>query len=171
MDAAVPRRIGATMGCWDGRAPGAGGSGAGATGDDAVQVDVDAKLLIPRVEDGQETQLPAQMMARIGAEGEERVGDRLEEDPIETRRVREDERVEIVGHGEDGVNVVDGQHLRPSRLKPRRLCRRLARGAVAMAAGVVGVPVQFREQARGQDGGAVRALEPHDLAEATRRSP
>ena len=55
----------------------------GATGDDAVQVDVEAELLIPRVEDREKAQLAAQMMARIGAEGEERVGDRLEEDLIE----------------------------------------------------------------------------------------
>jgi hypothetical protein len=43
------------------------------------------------VEDGETAQLAAQMMARIGAEGEERVGHRLEEDLIETRLVRKDE--------------------------------------------------------------------------------
>jgi len=75
----------------------------GATGDDAVQVDVEAELLIPRMEDGQKAPLAAQMVARIGAEGEERVGDRLEEDLIQDGLVGEDERVEIVGHGEDGV--------------------------------------------------------------------
>jgi hypothetical protein len=56
-----------------------------ATGDEAVQADVDAELLIPRVEDRHETQLPAQMMAGIGADGEGRVGDRPEEDLIPGR--------------------------------------------------------------------------------------
>jgi hypothetical protein len=69
-------------------------------------VQVEAQLLIPRVEDGQKAQLAAQLMARIGPEGEERVSDRLKEDLTETRLVREDERVEIVGPGEDGVKQV-----------------------------------------------------------------
>lgn len=50
-----------------------------------MQADVDAELLIPRVEDRHETQLPAQMMAGIGADGEGRVGDRPEEDLIPGR--------------------------------------------------------------------------------------
>jgi hypothetical protein len=78
----------------------------GATGNDAVQVDVVAQLLIPCVEDREEAQLAAQMMARIGPKREERVGDRLEEDLIQDGLVGEDERVEIVGHGENGVKDV-----------------------------------------------------------------
>ena len=60
----------------------------GPTGDDAVQVDVVAQLLIPCVEDREEAELPAEMMPRIGPKREKRVGDRLEEDLIETRLVR-----------------------------------------------------------------------------------
>jgi len=87
----------------------------GAPEHDAVQVDVEAELLIPRVEDREHAELAAQVMARIGAEGEEGVGHRLEEDLVQTRLVRQEERVEVVGHGEDGVTVVDGQQLRLPR--------------------------------------------------------
>ena len=74
----------------------------GATGDDAVQVDVEAELLIPRMEDGQKAPLAAQMVARIGAEGEERVGDRLEEDLIQDGIERLARDVEIAARGGQG---------------------------------------------------------------------
>jgi hypothetical protein len=94
---------------------------------------VEAELLIPRVEDRENAELAAQTVARIGPKREERVGDRLEEDLIETRLVREDERVEIVGHGEDGVKVVDGQEFGLSGLEPPGLGEGWARGAVAIS--------------------------------------
>jgi hypothetical protein len=44
---------------------------------------VETELRIPRVEDREKAELAAQTMPRIGAEGQERVGDGLEEDLIE----------------------------------------------------------------------------------------
>ncbi|MBE3065010.1 MAG: hypothetical protein IMZ69_08325 [Spirochaetes bacterium] len=78
------------------------------------------------------------MMPRIGAEGEQRVGDGLEEDLVEAGLVREDDRVEVVWQGEDGVEVVDRQEFGLSGLEPLGLGDGLALGAMAISAGVVG---------------------------------
>src|SRR3972149_7518740 len=76
-----------------------------AAGDEAMEVDVEAQLLVPGMQEGDEADLPAQAMLRVAAESLERLRDGSEEHVEEDFLVVERQRIEEMGQGEDGVVV------------------------------------------------------------------
>ncbi len=110
--------------------------------------------LPPGVEDGDDPQLPAEMPG-IVAEGRQRRRRRLEEQVVDRPRVPLCQGVERVGQGEDHVEVLDRQELRPPRREPAFLGQGLALRAVPTPTGVVGNPdrpaaiARFRVPAQG----------------------
>ena len=108
-----------------------------AGGDQAMEMDVVAELLIPGVQDRGESQLSAQAVLRIGGKLLKRPGDRLKEETVDEPWIVPRERVDLVRQCEDGVEVGHGQQLRPPLLEPLSLGQDLTLGTVAVAAGVV----------------------------------
>ena len=95
--------------------------------------------LAPDVEDGEVADLGAEV-ARIGGDRAQRVGDGLEEETVDDGLVVGGDLGDRRGHGEDDVEVLGGQQVRPSSFEPRGAGQRLTRRTVAVAAGVVPDP-------------------------------
>src|SRR3972149_10409 len=74
-----------------------------AAGDEAMEVDVEAQLLVPGMQEGDEADLPAQAMLRVAAEGLERLRTGSEEPVAEGFLVVERPRVGGVGAIAAGV--------------------------------------------------------------------
>jgi hypothetical protein len=95
------------------------------------------QLLAPGVEDGEETQLGAQMF-RIGGDGAERRGRGLEQQIVNHCLVLQGQVGNGLGQGKDNVEIDDGQELLLTGGDPAGLGQGLALGAMTIAAGVVG---------------------------------
>ena len=92
--------------------------------------------LAPGVEDGEEADLGAEM-ARVGGYRPERVGDGPEEETVDDGLVLGGDLGDRRGHGEDDVEVLDGQQVRPAPFEPRGAGQRLTGRTVPVATGVV----------------------------------
>ena len=105
-------------------------------GQDTMQVGVMVQLLAPGVEDGEATDLGAEM---LGGPGDilERLGDRAKEQPIEEARVLERQRPEVMRQGKDHMAVGGLEDLPLSGGEPCRLGRAVTFGTAAVAAGVI----------------------------------
>jgi hypothetical protein len=102
-----------------------------------VQVEVIDEGLTPGVQHGEEPELTLQAPRWIVSEGLERVGDAVEQQPEQRSLVAEHERVQLVGQGEDEMEVSDGQQILLAFLEPTFSGEGLAFGAVTVAARVV----------------------------------
>jgi len=111
--------------------------GEGATGDDAVQVDVQAEVAAPGVQNGDDAGGAAEMTG-VGGEGAQGRGGGLEQEVVGQAAVVQGDRVEVVRQSEDDVEVGDGKGLGTACGEPALGVGGLALGAVAVAAGVVG---------------------------------
>ena len=74
--------------------------------------------LAPGVEDGEEADLVAEM-ARIGGDRAEHLGDGAEEETVDDGLVLSGDLGDRRGHGEDDVEVLGGQQVRPAPFEPR----------------------------------------------------
>jgi len=104
-------------------------------------MDVVEQLLVPGVQHGGEAELPAQAILGIGGKGLQRLGGTVEEQVVQAARVGRQQVVELVGQGEDVVEVADRQQLRLTVGQPARPGQALALGAMAIAARIVNRPL------------------------------
>jgi len=116
--------------------PALGVRGQSAAGYDAMDMGVMVKGLAPRVQDGDETQLGAQMPG-IRADAQQRPGYGAKEEFIDQAFVLESDGGQWSGQSEDDVIIRHGQHFVLSSLAPERLVQVLAFGAMTIAAGIV----------------------------------
>ena len=91
--------------------------------------------LVPGVQDGNEAQFSTKLVL---AEAKQGLGDGLEQDVEHHGLVTKDHGVELVGQGKDEVEVLCGQKLRLSRLKPAFPWYVLTGGAVSVTAAMIG---------------------------------
>jgi len=81
-------------------------------------------------------------MLRIRGDREQRVGDGLEEQIVDDGLVLIGKIAQLLGQGEDDVEVVDREELRLAGFEPALRGTRLALRTVAVATGVVGVAIR-----------------------------
>ena len=110
--------------------------GQGASGHDAVEMEMEQEGLAPGVEDGRDAELSAQVLG-IARRGLERLAGCGEEQVVEEAGPPEGQAMELVGERKDDVEVGDGEEIGAPGLEPVLLGEELALGAVAVAAGVV----------------------------------
>ncbi len=129
------------------------------------------------MEDGSDAERPAgwgREEPGIAGEGSERVGGGAEEEAVDHTGSVERQGAELVGQGEDDVEVIDGEKVSAARFKPVRLSQCLALRAVTVAAGVIhGAPVPasetlFEVAAEGR-GAALAESTDHLVLNATHR--
>ena len=92
--------------------------------------------LAPGVEDGEEADLGAEV-AGVGGDGAQRLGHGPEEETVDDGLVLDGDLGDRRRHGEDDVEVLGGQQVRPAPLEPRGAGQGLTARTVAVAAGVV----------------------------------
>ena len=95
------------------------------------------QALPPGVQHGDHADLGAEML-RIGGDGTHGLRRRLEQDVVDDRLVLQGDGGDRRRHGEDDVEVRDGQQLGLSVDEPLRARQTLALRAVPVAAGIVG---------------------------------
>jgi hypothetical protein len=123
---------------------------------DAVQVRMEMKVLSPGVKHGEQADLRAQMLG-IAGDGEERFRYGAEEKIVDCVFVVERNAGDLLGDGEDHVEVFGGQQFGIALLDPPGTCFSLAFGAMPVAAGAVsdvseltvGTPFDSAAQDRG----------------------
>jgi len=106
--------------------------------DDHVDVGVKAHVAAPGVEDGHVAHRRPQVLG-VGGELPYRLAGSPEEQLVELARVLQHQRIELCGDGEHGMEVFHIQHILLPLSYPLLLSHRLALGAVAVPAGVVGL--------------------------------
>ena len=119
------------------REPGGVIRGESAGGDNAVQMGVEGEILGPRVEDQQEAGKGAEE-AGIGGEFEQGLGAGLEQQVVERAGMAEEKGAQAVRHGEDDMEMRDGEDAGQRAFNPLGAFTPLAFWAVAIAAGIVG---------------------------------
>jgi hypothetical protein len=101
-----------------------------------MQVGVIEERLGPGVEEGEQAD-PSAQVAAVGGGFEESLGDGVEEPVVERPGLAPEEGAELLGDGEDQVEVRHRQELGHARLDPACRGQGLALGAVAVTARVV----------------------------------
>ena len=105
-----------------------------AAGNDAVQVRMEVQVLPPTMQDGEETEFQTEA---FGRDDEQSLGGGAEENAVDDLLVVEGQRGDLLGEGEDHVEVLDGQQFGAAVLKPLLARDALALGAMAVAAGAI----------------------------------
>ena len=126
-----------------------------AAGDEAVQVRVIVEVLPPSVKDGSDTGLCAEVFF-VGAEFHEGFRNGSKKQIIHLRLILHEDDVQIVGYGENSVEILHVQEVLSLLIEPLLLSESLAFRAVAVATGVVGdflepalaAPVDVRAKCR-----------------------
>jgi hypothetical protein len=101
---------------------------------DAMQMRVNEQELGPGMQDGGDRDRDAKPTAGDLLQG---LGDGGEQEAIGHPRGGEEERVQLGGHGEDDMKVLDGEQVAALRFDPPHGLEALALGAMAIATGVV----------------------------------
>src|SRR5450756_3255699 len=94
------------------------------------------RVLTPGVKHREKPDLRAEM-SRIGSDGAQRLGGRLEQDLVDRAGILEGNRGDLVGNGEDDMEILRVEKLLPPSLDPFCSGEPLALGATAGAAAVV----------------------------------
>jgi len=102
---------------------------------------VGIELLVPGMQDGDESHLSAQAVSGVTAEAQEGFGDRGKQDSEHGFLIAENDGIKLVGEREYGVKVAHRQKFRLAGFKPSFARDVLALGAVSIAAGVIGDPL------------------------------
>ena len=92
------------------------------------------QILTPGVEHGEEADGGSQMLG-VAGDGQQGLGGSSEQDAIDDFGVVKADGGDLLGHGEDDVEVGNGEQLGGARLEPFEARRGLALGTVAIAAG------------------------------------
>jgi hypothetical protein len=98
-----------------------------------VEVGVKGQILIPCVQNSRKTDVGTQPLPRESAV-EQCTRSTLEEHSVHKSLVVEDQRVELMGKGEDDVEIVGGKEPLESLLDPSGFLQPLALGAMAVTA-------------------------------------
>ena len=98
-----------------------------------------AEGLTPGVKYREKPDLRAEM-SRIGSDGAQRLGGRLEQDLVDRAGILEGNLGDLVGNGEDDMEILSIEKLLPPSLDPFRSREPLALGATAGTAAVVSDP-------------------------------
>jgi hypothetical protein len=107
-----------------------------ATGNDAVQVRMEMKILSPGVQHTEETERHAET-PRIGGNAEQGLRGDAEKDLIDHLFVIEGDVGDGLGQGEDHVEILGGQQLGLPLFEPLGARQSLTLGTVPVAAGAV----------------------------------
>jgi hypothetical protein len=99
-----------------------------------------AEILSPSVKHREKTDLGAEMPA-IGGDGAQRLGGRVKQDSVDRAGILEGDRGDLVGNGEDDVEILRIEKLFLACLDPFCPGERLALGATAGSTAVVGNPL------------------------------
>src|SRR6202043_2551019 len=110
-----------------------------AAGHDAVEMGMIAEGLTPGVKHREKPDLRAEM-SRIGSDGAQRLGGRLEQDLVDRAGILEGNLGDLVGNGEDDMEIVGSEAPPPPSLDPFRSGEPLALGATAGTTAVVSDP-------------------------------
>jgi hypothetical protein len=98
-----------------------------------------AEILTPSVKHREEPDLRAEM-SPIGSDGAQRLGGRLEQDLVGCAGILEGNRCDLVGNGEDDMEILRIEKFPPPSLDPFRSGEPLALGATAGTAAIVSDP-------------------------------
>lgn len=98
------------------------------------------EVLSPSVKHSEESDLRAEMPG-IGRDGPQGLGGRAEQDIVYRAGILEGNRGNLAGNGEHDMEMLRVEKLRPPGLNPFRPRERLALGAAARPAAVVGDPL------------------------------
>ena len=107
-----------------------------ATGDDAVQMGMEMKVLSPGVQQRQTAELCTEVL-RVSAERQQCFGSGAKQHPVDGAAILKRQRSQLVWNGEDDVEVLHVEHLPLARLEPRRPGRPLTLGTMPIPARVV----------------------------------
>ena len=99
-----------------------------------------AEVLPPGVKHREKPDLRTEM-SPLGSNGSQSLGGRVEQDIVDRAGILEGDRGDLVGNGEDNMEILRVEKLRPPSLDPFRPGERLALGATARTAAVVGDPL------------------------------
>lgn len=111
-----------------------------ATGNEAMQMKMGIKHLVPAVQNGDKSQFASKPIFGIMTECEQGLGHCFEQDIEHDLLIGNNHRVELVGQGKDGMEIGERQKLLFSCLEPSFPGHILACGAVAVSARVIGNP-------------------------------
>jgi hypothetical protein len=120
-----------------------------ASGDEAVDMRMVGERSRPGMQDGQDTDQPADIV-RVCRELDQGVGGGLHEEGVQSLLVTPDDVAKFLGQGEDDVKVGYGQEFLTAFVEPSLDVIAMALGATAVSAGVVGV-VLFSTVRAGKD--------------------
>jgi hypothetical protein len=98
------------------------------------------QILSPRVQNGQDTDLGAEVLG-IGGDLQQGFRGGLEENSVDHPRILQGDGTDCFREREDHVKVLDGQQLRCSRIQPSGRSRSLALGTMTVATRVVSDPL------------------------------
>ena len=101
-----------------------------------MQVWMMDERLAPGVQDGEEADLGAEV-AGVGGDRAQRLGDGAEEQSVDDGLVLRGDLGDSRGHGEDDVEILGGQQVRPTSFEPLGARQRLTGRTVAIATRVV----------------------------------
>src|SRR6266568_1506736 len=99
-----------------------------------------AEILTPGVKHREKPDLRAEMPP-IGSDGPQCLGGHVEQDLVDRAGILEGNRGDLVGNGEDDMEILRIEKLRPPSLDPFRPGERLALGAAARTAAIVRDPL------------------------------
>jgi hypothetical protein len=105
-------------------------------------MDVVAQGLVPGVQDRRDAERAAEAALGIGPEFQKRLRHRAKENVVDRRLVAKRDGIKLMRKREDKMEVRDRQKFFLPGLKPPRRGQRLALRAMAVAAGVVGGPLE-----------------------------
>ena len=98
-----------------------------------------AEILTPSVKHSEKPDLRAEM-SPIGSNGAQRLGSCVEQDLVDRAGILEGNRGDLIGNGEDDMEILRIEKLLPPSLDPFRSGEPLALGATAGTAAVVRDP-------------------------------
>jgi hypothetical protein len=108
--------------------------GHGPSGNQAMEMEVRIELLVPGMQNGDESHLSAQAVSGVTAEAQEGCGDGVKEDREHGFLIAQNNGVKLVGEREYGMKVAHGQELGLAGFKPSLARDVLALGAVPVSA-------------------------------------
>ena len=104
---------------------------------DAVEMRMQSQVLSPRMQNGEEADFSPEMPG-VGGNFEHGLSAGAEEQIVEQPWVTLTQRVQLMGQGEDDVEVRDAEQVLFASCQPTVTCLRLAFGTVSVATGIIG---------------------------------
>jgi len=113
----------------------------GPSGNQAMEVEVGIELLVPGMQDGDESHVSAQSISGVTTKAQESFGYGVKQDREHSFLIAQNNGITLVGKREYGVKVADGHKLCLAGFKPSFARDVLTCGTVTVSAGVIGDPL------------------------------